>query len=100
MEHLNAFFVYHNECLQNTPNKQKANKQKRPPPLKKKPIKPHAELISETIEETIHFRGEKIVLCNTSVTREIHSYQRSARALRSSVLCGTCSGHEHGVSVL
>ena len=80
-------------------NKKQTNK-KDPPPHLKKPIKPHAEMISETIEETIHFRGEKIVLCNTSVTREIHSYQRSARALRSSVLCGTCSGHEHGVSVL
>ena len=62
-------------AYKNTPNKQKANKQKRPP-SPKKTIKPHAEMISETIEETIHFRGEKIVPCNTSVTREIHSYQR------------------------
>ena len=80
-------------------NKKQTNK-KDPPPPQKSPKKPHAEMISETFEETIQFRGEKIVLCNTSVTREIHSYQRSARALRSSVLCGTCSGHEHGVSVL
>ena len=100
MEHLNAFFVYHNECLQKYPKQTKSKQTKKTPLPLKKPIKHHAEMISETIEETIHFRGEKIVLCNTSVTREIHSYQRSARALRSSVLCGTCSGNEHGVSVL
>ena len=86
--------------LTKIPQTNKKQTNKKDPASPKKTIKPHAEMISETIEETIHFRGEKIVLCNTSVTREIHSYQRSARALRSSVLCGTCSGHEHGVSVL